>query len=239
MAKVIINIGTDPNDGTGDPIRTAMSKANANFTELYDDINDLTLLDLSITDGTAGQVLSTSGDGTFTFVNQGGSSGASTDHQVIGTQEFGRINSQDIYVPFIINDTVTGTLQDQIPATNLVNGEISYLLYSKSLSRYTSGGKLILTLISNTGTSHYATKEFLFSRVEAASGGVFDVVETGTGSDELMTGIVIQERVVNSELFLDVIVTADNTGISATEFVRVIGQITYTSVPIFVTASGY
>ena len=35
MAKQTINIGTTANDGTGDPLRTAMTKANDNFTELY------------------------------------------------------------------------------------------------------------------------------------------------------------------------------------------------------------
>lgn len=35
MAKQTINIGTAPNDGTGDSNRTAFSKCNANFTELY------------------------------------------------------------------------------------------------------------------------------------------------------------------------------------------------------------
>lgn len=35
MAQQTINIGTAPNDGTGDPIRTAFDKANQNFTELY------------------------------------------------------------------------------------------------------------------------------------------------------------------------------------------------------------
>jgi hypothetical protein len=35
MAKQTIGIGTLPNDGTGDPLRTAMDKVNDNFTELY------------------------------------------------------------------------------------------------------------------------------------------------------------------------------------------------------------
>jgi hypothetical protein len=35
MAKQTINIGTSANDGTGDPLRSAMDKANDNFTELY------------------------------------------------------------------------------------------------------------------------------------------------------------------------------------------------------------
>jgi len=74
MAKLIINIGTEANDGTGDPIRSAMVKANSNFTEVYDLIDDITipsvptdLTDLGIADGTDGQVLTTDGDGAFTF----------------------------------------------------------------------------------------------------------------------------------------------------------------------------
>ena len=35
MAKQTINIGTLPNDKTGDPLRTAFTKVNANFTEVY------------------------------------------------------------------------------------------------------------------------------------------------------------------------------------------------------------
>jgi hypothetical protein len=35
MAKQIINIGSTPNDGTGDTIRVAGNKINENFTEIY------------------------------------------------------------------------------------------------------------------------------------------------------------------------------------------------------------
>lgn len=35
MAKQTIGIGSAPNDGLGDPIRTAFTKCNDNFTELY------------------------------------------------------------------------------------------------------------------------------------------------------------------------------------------------------------
>lgn len=35
MAKQVINIGTAANDGSGDPLRTAFTKANENFTEVY------------------------------------------------------------------------------------------------------------------------------------------------------------------------------------------------------------
>ena len=35
MAQQIINVGAAPNDGQGDPIRTAFTKTNSNFSELY------------------------------------------------------------------------------------------------------------------------------------------------------------------------------------------------------------
>lgn len=35
MAQEVINVGTVPNDGTGDPIRIAYIKCNSNFGELY------------------------------------------------------------------------------------------------------------------------------------------------------------------------------------------------------------
>ena len=35
MTQQVINIGSVPNDGTGDPLRTAFQKSNGNFTELY------------------------------------------------------------------------------------------------------------------------------------------------------------------------------------------------------------
>jgi len=42
MAKQTINIGSSANDGTGDPLRTAFTKINANFTELYGGDDDAT-----------------------------------------------------------------------------------------------------------------------------------------------------------------------------------------------------
>lgn len=48
MARQVIQLGTAANDGTGDPLRTAFTKVNSNFTELYNrpvfsgSYNDLT-----------------------------------------------------------------------------------------------------------------------------------------------------------------------------------------------------
>jgi len=35
VTRQAINVGTNPNDYTGDPLRTAFQKTNANFVELY------------------------------------------------------------------------------------------------------------------------------------------------------------------------------------------------------------
>jgi len=39
MAQQTISIGINPNDGTGDPLRTSFIKTNQNFTELYGNIS--------------------------------------------------------------------------------------------------------------------------------------------------------------------------------------------------------
>lgn len=39
MSQLIINVGLAPNDGTGDPLRTAFQKTNSNFTELYNAVD--------------------------------------------------------------------------------------------------------------------------------------------------------------------------------------------------------
>ena len=38
MAKQLIDIGTSPNDGTGDTLRDSFGKINDNFDEIYDAI---------------------------------------------------------------------------------------------------------------------------------------------------------------------------------------------------------
>lgn len=59
MAKQSINIGTAANSKTGDPLRTAFAKVNANFDELYSFANaDVQLPNQT---GNGGKVLKTTG----------------------------------------------------------------------------------------------------------------------------------------------------------------------------------
>lgn len=52
MAQRIINIGTLPNDRSGDPLRVAFEKINANFTELFSGV----LLTAGVDGGSASTV---------------------------------------------------------------------------------------------------------------------------------------------------------------------------------------
>jgi hypothetical protein len=49
MAKQTISLGTTANDGTGDPLRTAFTKTNENFTELYTSVAALQSSDADLT----------------------------------------------------------------------------------------------------------------------------------------------------------------------------------------------
>ena len=40
MAKQLVNLGSVPNDGTGDPLRTSFNKTNDNFNEIYTTFGD-------------------------------------------------------------------------------------------------------------------------------------------------------------------------------------------------------
>ncbi len=48
MAKVLINRGSVPNDGTGDNLRAGANKVNLNFDEIYTAIGDGTTLSANI-----------------------------------------------------------------------------------------------------------------------------------------------------------------------------------------------
>jgi|APSaa5957512535_1039671.scaffolds.fasta_scaffold04822_2 hypothetical protein len=47
MAKTAINVGSSANDGTGDPLRTAMQSTNSNINEIYSLFGDGTTLAVS------------------------------------------------------------------------------------------------------------------------------------------------------------------------------------------------
>ena len=66
------------------------------------------------------------------------------EQQIVGEITFGENNVDDAFVPFVITDTVTGTLQDSFTTPNQnVDGDWEKIIYSNPITRYTSGGKLM------------------------------------------------------------------------------------------------
>jgi hypothetical protein len=61
MTKSVINLGTSPNDRTGDTLRDAGTKVNSNFSELYTALGNGTTLGIAVTGATSGQVLKYNG----------------------------------------------------------------------------------------------------------------------------------------------------------------------------------
>lgn len=74
MPQIIINVGTAPNDGTGDTLRDAFITCNANFTELYNLITSgmVSSVGLSAPNifNVTGSPVTTSGTLTFTVAVQ-------------------------------------------------------------------------------------------------------------------------------------------------------------------------
>lgn len=164
------------------------------------------------------------------------------EQQIVGELTFG-VNNEvtDAFVPYIITDTVTGTLQDSFTTPNQnVDGDWEKIIYSNPITRYAIGGKLMLTLKNNAGvTPHYLTNEYTFSRVE---GGDFNVsTPTTAGDATLLDSIKIAEVTVGPVTSLEVTLIASDVAPQDTTHTRIVGQITYTSVPlsVVVTVSGY
>lgn len=74
MAQANIGIGTVANDGTGDPIRTAFSKSESNFTELYGILgggSKAPVIDCGNVDLSSGDMPTTGGTGVAGAIKKG------------------------------------------------------------------------------------------------------------------------------------------------------------------------
>jgi hypothetical protein len=65
MTKQVINLGSVPNDGTGDPLRTSFDKTNDNFNEIYTKFGDGTTLSGVTTNSATADYADVAGISTF------------------------------------------------------------------------------------------------------------------------------------------------------------------------------
>ena len=160
MARQTINIGSSPNKGDGDPLRTAFDKINDNFTELYardlnTDAQTLTLVGntLSISDGNS-VTLNISPTGDLT----------------------GSVFADD---STLLVDGVGGTIAGPISSTNWMAASDSYLTISNGGS--TGPGPIQIVASANLNLSSGTNNDINITphgsgRVKV-SDGAFGIVE--------------------------------------------------------------
>lgn len=169
MAKQIINIGQAANDRSGDPLRTAFEKTNANFTELYSAIQADIQIPVQTNNG--GKYLTTNGT-TLSWATVAGGGSANLGNwtfdadsaTVSGTTlQVGKNSSETITQEDpggVISQTTTNTSQVAIDATSTV--------ITRSVNQVVNDGVTIATqengaeiVVGNDGTwmKNYAEPE--------------------------------------------------------------------------------
>jgi len=121
MAQQIINIGTSANKGNGDPIRTAFTKVNDNFTEVYAKI-------VAIENGTINVVIS----------DVKGSVHADDSTLMIdgiSAQVVGPVNNSSVITTSLVATTLTGDLTGDV--TGNVTGTVTGTLLGNSTGYHT------------------------------------------------------------------------------------------------------
>ncbi len=138
MARQHINIGSNANDGQGDPLRTAFDKINDNFIDLYGSDNDLNTLDanldvnnFAITTGRTNGDITVTPNGTGSIklgaVKFKGTTISSDDSTIInvneglvvdGTASVSGALSSATSLALATGATVTGILDEDNMATN-------------------------------------------------------------------------------------------------------------------------
>jgi hypothetical protein len=155
MAKQIVNIGTASNSRNGDPLRTAFTKINANFTELYASESQLTNGAYTVTLDASGVVtLPTSLNGLLR-----------TDSGVVSVAVAG----QDYIAPFS-----NPTLRGLVISSGLlsIDGNISSSAWTTNGVRLGSRGSSRVTDTTSTGTVANAYTNVLGGDTVAATNTV-------------------------------------------------------------------
>jgi hypothetical protein len=201
MAKQGIGIGTSANDGTGDPLRTAMDKTNDNFNEVYALFGD-------------GSTLAISGDATV-------SAGALTI--AAGAVENSMLADDAVGADELAADAVvTASVVD----SNITTAKIAddNVTFAKIENRYTalsalgSGTSFSLDFSAATTFTATASGNATFTFSNAVQGQVVDLILSGnhtitfseTGSTFNLVGTT--EYDVSTNNLIQIVCTDDSAG---------------------------
>ena len=187
MTQQIINVGTAPNNGTGDPARTAFQKCNDNFTELYAGGSGVT----SIIAGTGISVDQSTGNVTVTATGGGGGGvtgpvDSITHSFAMWTDTSGSAIESYLFDPV---DNTNSFLQLSEP-TSRPSGSVPFLL--------NYGGTQIGPSAGSAGATNcilgYSTARLLDRMIEGAESctavgtGALNYCTTGSGNTAIGAG---------------------------------------------------
>ena len=221
MARQVINIGTNANDGTGDPLRTAFDKINDNFAELYVDSDASTVLEHDTEPKLAGN-LDTNGQTITTDVTNGNVTLTANGTGIISlTSDTTVTGNMTVTGKIFLGDAATDITQvtgifeaDQIQ----INGStISGLTTNGDITIAPNGtGGVVLSGATTIGGAVTATSLTTNTIASNGSNADLSIQPSGTGS-VTVSGLQIQGTTLSS---------SDSTILNINENLIVDGTIT-------------
>lgn len=143
MAKQLINVGSQANDGTGDSIRSGAQKVNSSITEIYNNLGNGTDLQVNITNTTSGNVLRSNGSQFVSaLLDYGDLSGRPTipDAQVSSDWNATSGVAQILNKPSLFSGVYEDLIDAPILSTVATTGSYSDLLNKPTLSTVATTG---------------------------------------------------------------------------------------------------
>lgn len=145
-SQEVINIGTNPNDGTGDPLRVAFDKINNNFTALFQTYTNSTIS--ATTGNTQGQVIFETPANTFT---QG--------QFFIKTIHDGTANSQFIQLSAQINNDLDDVKFTGYGSTFFGNPTTSY---DMAVDIVSGNVQILVNPLASANLTHYVASSVMY-----------------------------------------------------------------------------
>lgn len=233
MTQQLINVGTSINDGTGDPLRTAMEKSNSNFTELY--TNDTLLAPLLSPVFTGTPTAPTAANGTNT--TQVATTAFVQNAVSVAISPYAPLSSPAFTGTPTAPTAALGTNTTQIATTAFVQDALASgaTLNSPAFT----GTPTAPTAAAGTNTTQLATTAFVETAVSAMTASINQNVTTATAGQTVFntpsTYAVGQGQTMVFINGLRVLLGTDYTESSTTTITLVVGVTAGTEVAIIVS----
>lgn len=177
MAKQVIGVGTNANDGTGDPIRDAFVKVNSNFDELYtDDAGDVGSIIATapiVRDQATGNVTISLANSGVTYAKM---QNLATANRLLGSTSTGVIGETQVVAAMMAANSVN--------SDNYVDGSIDTI--------HVANDQITPEKLGIAYTASAALTEGTDVTVNCASADVFTLTPAGNNASTLdFTNVVI------------------------------------------------